>query len=165
MRRFDEYTFDLLQNRDIQRLARRKAHHFAVNRLEHSLAAARFSYVVARLLNANARICARAGLLHDWFFENRDEHQNRAGANIHHYKISAANARGIGEPEAVIRAIETHMWLYVRGRPRSKEAWIVWMADNVVWLTDGVWSLIRYTKKKLRNFIYGPSAQHESHAS
>jgi len=165
MGRFDDYIADLLLNADIQRLARRGAHHFSINRLEHSLAAAKLSYVVARFINADARVCARAGMLHDWFFENRDEHQNRAGANIHHYKISAANARGIGESEAVIRAIETHMWLYVRGKPRSKEAWIIWMADNVVWLTDGAWSFARYCKKKARHFIYGHSThQHEPYA-
>lgn len=165
MRQFDEHTFDLLQNRDIQRLARRSAHHFIVNRLEHSIAAAKMAYLIARLIGADARVCARAGILHDWYFENRDEHKNRAGANIHHYKISAANARGIGECEAVVKAIETHMWLYVRGKPRSKEAWIVWMADNAVWVTDAVHSMYRYSKRKVRSFLYGPASKHqETHA-
>ena len=165
MRRFDEYTFDLLQNRDIQRLARRKAHHFAVNRLEHSLAAAKISYVVARMLNADARICARAGVLHDWYFEERNEHENRVGANVHHYRISVANARGIGESPAVLDVIEAHMWPYGGRAPSSLEGWIVWMADNISWVTDGFKSLYRYRAKKVKYFIYGPSTQHETHAS
>lgn len=165
MRGFDRLTADLCRNADVQRLARREAHHFLINRFEHSLAVAKLSYIVARLLNADARVCARAGLLHDWFFENRDEHQNRAGANIHHYRIAAANARGIGESDAVIKVIETHMWLYVSGRPRSTEAWIVWMVDNVVWLTDFFWSAGRFIRKQAWLFLYGTPVRQEAYAA
>lgn len=156
MGHFERYTDDLLRRTDIQRLARRSAHHFQIDRLAHSVATAKLSYVTARLIGADARVAARAAILHDWYFEGREDHENRVGANVHHYKISALNARGIGEQPAVIDAIETHMWPYGRRTPASREAWIVWMADNLVWVTDGVLSLTRYLRAKYRYFLYGP---------
>ncbi len=165
MRRFESYTFDLLQNPDIQRLARRGAHHFSINRLEHSVSAARLSYVLARTLGADARVCARAGVLHDWYFEAREEHANRVGANVHHYRISAANARGIGEPANVIDAIVTHMWPYGGRSPATLEGWIIWMADNITWVTDGIKSVTRYVRMKYRAFMYGPGPRGEQHAA
>lgn len=165
MRRFDSYTFDLLQNPDIQRLVRRGAHHFSINRLEHSVTTARLAYVLARTLGADARVCARAAVLHDWYFEAREEHENRVGANVHHYRISAANARGIGEPASVIDAIVTHMWPYGSRMPSTLEAWILWMADNITWATDGLKSLIRFVRVKYQAFLYGPGPRGEQHAA
>jgi len=95
-------------------------------------------------------------LLHDWYFEARDEHRNRLGANVHHYRISAANTRGIGEGSPVIDAVRTHMWPYGRRQPQTIEAWIVWMADNVAWAIEGVMSLTIYFRKKIHFFVYGP---------
>ncbi len=155
MGRFATFTYDLMLRPEVRRLARRRNHHFTQNRLEHSLATAKLAYRAARVLGADARVCARAGLLHDWYFEARDEHANRVGANVHHYRISAANARGIGEPTAVTDAIATHMWPYGRRAPRSTEGWIIWMADNVVWVTDGMATIVKVIRKKYRLFLYG----------
>ncbi|MBI4092886.1 MAG: HD domain-containing protein [Candidatus Kerfeldbacteria bacterium] len=165
MKKFDSYTDDLLRRPEIQRLARRRDHHFRQNRLEHSLATARVAFWMARFLRADARICARAALLHDWFFEDRAEHHNRFGANVRHSIIAAANAEGLGEVGAVVEAIRTHMWIYVRGKPRTREAWIVWMADNITWLTDGFKSFGKYLRRKARLFIYGQSWREVTHAS
>lgn len=165
MGRFDVYTRDLLEHPDIQRLVRRGAHHFSINRLEHSVMTARLAYVLARTLGADARVCARAAVLHDWYFEAREEHANRVGANVHHYRISAANARGLGEPANVIDAIVTHMWPYGGRAPSSLEAWIVWSADNLTWATDAVKSLFRYVRAKVRAFLYGPDPHGEQHAA
>lgn len=162
MGRFENYTHDLLQRPEVRRLKRRKSHHFTEDRLAHSIATAKLAYRAARVLRADARVAARAGLLHDWFFEDRHEHRNRFGANVKHGAIAAANARGIGEPSAVTEAIATHMWGYVSGAPRSREAWIVWMADNVTWLTDAVKSLVRLLRKYWRRFLYGSSEKHGS---
>lgn len=159
MERFLGYISDLLQRPDVRRLARRKDHHFQQNRLEHCLATAKLSYHAARLLNADVRVCTRAALLHDWYFEARNEHTNRVGANVHHYKIAAANARGIGEPASVVEIIERHMWPYGRRAPHTREGWIVWMADNVIWMTDAVKSGLKYIRRKLRLFLYGHSRE------
>lgn len=166
MGRFENYTYDLLQRSDVQRLARRKGHHFTENRLAHSIATAKLAYRLARVLGADARVTARAALLHDWYFEARAEHENRVGANVHHYRIAAANARGIGELPKVTDAIATHMWPYGRRRPRSFESWIVWMADNVTWLTDAVKSFVKLLRKFLRRFLYGtPGKRGSSYAA
>ncbi len=120
------------------------------------MATAKLAYRVARVVRADARVTARAALLHDWFFENRDEHQNRFGANVRHGAIAAANARGLGEPPAVSAAIATHMWGYVKGAPKTREAWIVWMADNITWLTDAIKSFLKFVRTSIRRFLYGP---------
>lgn len=134
---------------------RREAHHFLQSRYEHSVATARLTFHISRLLRANVRTATRAALLHDWYFESRDQHRNRVGADVHHYRISAANARGIGESKQVVDAITTHMWPYGRVAPRTLEAWIVWMSDNVTWLTDLFASLRKYVRIKARAFLYG----------
>ncbi|MBI4089958.1 MAG: HDIG domain-containing protein [Candidatus Kerfeldbacteria bacterium] len=159
MRRFSSCVDDLLRRPEIRRLALRRAHHFSRNRLQHCLAVAKLSFYTARLIGADSRTCARAALLHDWYFENRGEHRNRVGANVHHPQIAADNARGLGEPTAVIDIIQTHMWPYGGRTPRSVEAWIVWMADNLVWVTDLVASAAVYLRKKVRRFLYGSSRE------
>lgn len=163
MTKFDAYIEDLLGRPEVRKLSRQKDHHFKEDRLEHSLRTARLSYRAACLFRADARVCARAALLHDWYFEARSEHENRVGANVHHYRIAEANARGIGESVAVTDAIASHMWPYGR-RPKTREAWIVWMADNITWVTDGLKSSVKYLRKKFRFFLYGRSSKETTHA-
>lgn len=156
MKKPESVIGDLLLRPEVRRLDRREQHHFLQTRLDHSLATAWLAFYVSRFLGANVRVATRAALLHDWYFESRDEHENRVGANVHHYRIAAANARGIGEPTPVIDAIASHMWPWGE-RPRTKEAWIVWSVDNVVWLTDFFVSAGKYLRRKVRLFLYGPS--------
>lgn len=157
MNRYAGPIADLIERPEILRLHRREAHHFLQSRYEHSLATARLSYYASRILRADVRVTTRAAFLHDWYFEARDDHANRVGANVHHYRISAANARGIGEATPVIEAIESHMWPW-GNRPRTREAWIVWMADNITWLTDYLVSAGKYLRFKARAFLYGPQS-------
>jgi putative nucleotidyltransferase with HDIG domain len=153
---FERHTYDLLRRVDFQRLALWRDHHFRRNRLAHSITVAKLAYQTARILRADIRVTTRAALLHDWYFECREEHENRIGANVHHFRISAVNARGLGESGAVIHAIETHMWPYGRIAPKTKEAWIVWMTDNIVWIYDGLNSVYNLLRWKVHVFLYGP---------
>lgn len=156
MRRFEGPIEDLLLRPDIRRMHRRENHHFLQTRFDHCLQTARLTFYATRILRGNVRVATRAAMLHDWYFESRDEHANRVGANVRHYRISAANARGLGESQPVIAAIESHMWPW-GPRPASREAWIVWMADNVTWLTDLFISAGKFLRIKARAFLYGPS--------
>lgn len=165
MDQFSSTITDLLRRPDIQRLSRMRDHHFQQNRLEHCIATAKLSFWAGRILRADARVCARAGLLHDWYFERRGDHENRIGANVHHYLITAANARGIGESSDVIHCVETHMWPYGRRAPKTREAWIVWMADNVTWCIDALRSSARYLMRKVRLFLYGRPSKGIPHAA
>jgi putative nucleotidyltransferase with HDIG domain len=133
---FDECVRDLLERPEIRKLKEIRFHHFLESRLDHSVAVAKLAYRMARVFFADEVICARAGVLHDWYEENLPEHRNRIGANVHHYRISLENARRLDESEEVLHAIEVHFWPYGRRVPRTREAWIVWMADNISWLTD-----------------------------
>jgi uncharacterized protein len=160
MNRYMRPIADLLERSEIRRLHGREAHHFLQTRLEHSLAVARLTYYTCLVFRANVRTATRAALLHDWYFESRDEHRNSVGADVHHYRIAAANAAGIGESPAVISAIETHMWPYGRIKPQSFESWIVWMADNVTWLTDFFESAGRFIRQSVRAFVYGRAGEY-----
>lgn len=133
---FSESVSDLLQRPEIQKLAEKRYHHFLENRLEHSIAVAKLAYRIARATFADEVVCARAGVLHDWYEANHPEHRNRVGANVHHYQISVVNAKALGESDEVLHAVHVHMWPYGRRAPKTREAWIVWLADNVTWLTD-----------------------------
>lgn len=155
MNRFDQITDDLLQRPEIRRLALRRNHHFTENRLRHVVRTAHLSFWLARVLRADVRVATRAGLLHDWFFERREQHLNKVGADVHHYRIAAANVRGIGEPRAVVEAVASHMWPW-GDRPRSVEAWIVWSADNLVWVWDALVSAQALVRRKIHGFLYGP---------
>lgn len=140
---FDESVKDLLERPEIQKLGKLHFHHFLESRLDHSIAVAKLAYRMARALFADEVICARAGILHDWYEENRPEHRNHLGANMHHYRISVENAQKLGEREEVVHAVRVHMWPYGRRVPRTREAWIVWLADNLTYVVD----LYRSTKK------------------
>lgn len=147
---FDETVRDLLEKPEIQKLRDVQFHHFLESRLDHSIAVAKLGYYLARVLFADEVICARAGILHDWYDENLPEHRNRVGANVHHYRISLENARRINETDEVLHAIEVHFWPYGRRVPRTREAWIVWMADNIAWLTDFLKSSKKVAKQTAR---------------
>lgn len=120
-----EYIADLLQHPKV--LETRDHMHHSLSKHEHLQRTARISYRLARLLRADVRVCVRAALIHDI--------DSRLGTLRTHGTIAARWARALGECEQVCHAIEAHMYPF-GPKPRTREAWVVSLADKAASLTD-----------------------------
>ena len=68
--RFHTHIADLLSLPELHS-SRERPHHFDLTEYDHLLLVARHAHRISHLVRADARVCARAGLLHDlgahWF--------------------------------------------------------------------------------------------------
>jgi glycyl-tRNA synthetase beta chain/uncharacterized protein len=101
--------------------------HHSISKHDHLARTARISYKLARFMNADIRICVRAAMIHDI--------DSRLGTLTTHGRIAADWAATQGECAAVCHAIETHMYPF-GPKPRTREAWVVSLADKAASLTD-----------------------------
>jgi hypothetical protein len=95
--------------------SRVRVHHFDLTEYDHLLGVAKNAHRLSRFLRADARVCARAGLLHD------------LGAHLFNTIAPCALALRLEEPVGVRHAIRAHTLLPVL--PRTREAWVVVAAD------------------------------------
>ncbi len=140
---FETYVRDLLDHPEVQRLHEARDHHFRRSRFAHSYAVAKLSFRLAKMFHANVAVAARAGLLHDWYHDHDPHFRKFWRPDTHHFRKSVEAAAAYGESPAVIHAIRTHYWPYGRTAPKTREAWIVWMADNLIWLVD-LWQSFKH---------------------
>jgi hypothetical protein len=112
--RFHAAVADLLTLPELH-ASRERVHHFDLSEYDHLLGVAQTAHRVSRWLRADARTCARAGLLHD------------LGAHWFNTVAPVALAGRLEEPAAVRHAIRAHTLLPVL--PRTREAWVVVAAD------------------------------------
>lgn len=128
-----EIVADLLENEKLQKLDDITHHHYTTC-LQHSIFVSYVSYRIAKRMNLNARSVARAGLLHDFFLENRDDIKvmARGSHNFVHPKLALENAKQITEiNELEEDIILKHMFLCTRcAFPRFKESYIVTAVDK-----------------------------------
>lgn len=101
--------------------------HHAISKHEHLVRTARISYRLARMMNADVDICVRAAIIHDI--------DSRLGTLTTHGRIAALWAEAQGESAEVCHAIETHMYPF-GPKPRTREAWVLSLADKAASLTD-----------------------------
>ncbi len=138
---YHEYIEDLLQLPDVQRLRETTDHHWKRNRFSHCYAVGKLSFRLAKMVHANVTVAARAGFIHDWYHGHHPDRQYFVNADQHHFRISHQAAQKYGEHPRVLHAIRTHFWPWGRSAPKTREAWIVWMADNIIWFGDIGYSL------------------------
>lgn len=128
-----ELIEDLLKNKDLMMLED-ITHHHHTTRLTHSLFVSYVSYRIASRFNCDKRAVARAGLLHDFFHEGREEivAMEKGSHNFVHPKIAVENAASITELSELERdIILKHMFLCTRcGLPKYKESFIVTCVDK-----------------------------------
>ena len=111
---FDSHVADLMALPELHS-SRERPHHFDLTEYDHLLLVARHAHRLSRLVRADARTCARAGLLHD------------LGAHWFNTSAPCALAQRLEEPHAVWHAIRAHT-LFPE-LPRTREAWVVVAAD------------------------------------
>lgn len=125
---------DLLENSELLKLDRITHHHYTT-RLLHSLFVSYTSYKLAKSLDLDYVAIARAGLLHDFFLEERDELQELGlgSHNSAHPKVALKNAKSITnvnrkEKDIILK----HMFLTTMrsGIPKYKESYLVSFVDK-----------------------------------
>ena len=114
--RFFADVADLLDLPELHE-SRARVHHFDLSEYDHLMGVARNAYRVSRLLRADPRVSARAGLLHD------------LGAHWFNTVKPVALATRLGECNGVRHAIRAHTVL--PSLPRTREAWAVVAADFI----------------------------------
>ena len=112
--RFFADVADLLELPELHE-SRSRVHHFDLTEYDHLMGVARNAYRVSRLFRADARVAARAGLLHD------------LGAHWFNTVKPVALATRLEECHGVRHAIRAHTVLPCL--PRTREAWTVVAAD------------------------------------
>lgn len=113
---FREAVADLLDLPELH-ASRERVHHFDLSEYDHLLGVAQTAHRVSRFLRADARVSARAGLLHD------------LGAHWFNTVRPVALAARLEEPHTVRHAIRAHTLL--PELPRTREAWAVVAADFI----------------------------------
>lgn len=151
---FEHYVRDLLEHPDIQRLRDTNAH-WKRDRFHHCYAVGKLSYRLAKFFHANVVTAARGGFLHDWYHGHQPGRQRFVNADQHHFRISHEAASKYGEHPTVLHTIRTHFWPWGRTIPKTREAWIVWSADNIIWLDDILLSMKQAARDGLRYVVYG----------
>ena len=114
--RFFADVADLLDLPELHE-SRNRVHHFDLTEYDHLMGVARNAYRVSRLLRADPRVSARAGLLHD------------LGAHWFNTVKPVALATRLEECYGVRHAIRAHTVLPCL--PRTREAWAVVAADFI----------------------------------
>ena len=103
--------------------------HHNVRKSDHLLRASRYAWMLAGVVNADRRICARAGLLHDL--------HSRLGSWSTHGSIAASVANDIGESQDVCDAIVPHMFP-LGPAPKTREGWVLTVADKAASVADAL---------------------------
>ncbi|HEU5316993.1 MAG TPA: HD domain-containing protein [Chloroflexota bacterium] len=113
---FQAAVADLLELPELH-ASRERVHHFDLSEYDHLMGVARTAHQVSRMLRADPRVSARAGLLHD------------LGAHWFNTVKPVALATRLGECDGVRHAIRAHTVL--PAVPRTREAWAVVAADFI----------------------------------
>lgn len=105
--------------------------HKNTTRLMHSINVSYISWVIAKKMGCDARMAARAGILHDFCLFDFDRKSTSGEAQVfHHPKAAAKKSQehfDVSEKEQ--QAILAHMFP-LGPLPSSKEAWIITCADK-----------------------------------
>ena len=124
---------DILDNNKFDKMG--EIVHHGLDRKSHSIRVSYYSYKICKALRLNYESAARAGLLHDFFFEDNQELtlSKRIKTLVNHPKFALKNADEqfkLNELEKDI--IVSHMFPISVKPPKYAEGWIVNLIDDAV---------------------------------
>jgi uncharacterized protein len=128
---FINYVSDIVCIPEYQ-LLKNYTHHYYTNRYQHCLNVAWYSFLMSRKLHLNVRSCTRGAMLHDFYLYENIHTKEEVKKHIQtHPKVALENAqRFIRLDDVEIDCIVHHMWPRVKGKPKTKEGYIVTVADK-----------------------------------
>ncbi len=126
----------ILNNDEFKKIG--KCYHHGTTRLDHSLRVSYYSYIITKKLNWDYESTARAGLMHDFFYnENGGITKEGVKSTFTHNKEALYNSEkyfGLNYKEKDI--IEKHMFPINAKPPRYKESIVVSIIDKLVALVE-----------------------------
>ena len=130
---YEYLIHDILLDKDFNKL--KEIRHHGMNRFDHSLRVSYYSYKITKALGLDYISSARAGLLHDYFFENNQTSGlgKRGKTLVEHPEYALENAKSkyeLNDKEENI--IVSHMFPISLHLPKYLESWIVNFVDNGV---------------------------------
>ena len=131
-REFLSLTRELLDSDQVRMMGRWK-HHGPVTTLDHSLFVAFSVFRIARMLRLDVRAAVRGALLHDlYLYDSRDKSAHPGNQCLDHPVFALRNASRLTQLSTLERnIILAHMWPLALHLPRSREAWVVSLADKM----------------------------------
>ncbi len=138
----------ILENENFNQL--KKVTHHGLNRYDHSVRVAYYSYLITKFFHLNYQATSRAGLLHDYFF---DDFANKYLSLVKHPILAVENAKkdfSLSPMEEDI--IASHMFPIAPTVPKYIESWIVDLVDDVVSIFEKAYS-IRHQLSAACNFL------------
>lgn len=142
---------DLLNNKTVLSLGNFR-HHIGTTRFQHSLNVSYYNFKLCKLLRLNARSAARAGLLHDFFFYDRRDHEKIFGSHAEEHAVmalyNASQMFPITELEGDM--IVNHMWPMTFHLPHYRETFVIQFVDKFCAVAEVMISAFQYMGKKKR---------------
>ena len=128
--------------------------HLNTSRFQHSLNVAYYSFLFSKRLKTNIEETVRAALLHDFFLYDWRSEQPVIGSHLDvHPKQALMNAKTVTNITPLMEdVILSHMWPLGSQKPKSKEAWIVSMADKMCTVME----LTHQLTVKSRRWAFSP---------
>ena len=162
--KYKQIVSDIIDNNEYKKLANIK--HHDETRMKHCIKVSYYSYWIAKILRLDYYSTARAGMLHDFYFERTKEKEKKLDKiklfSTGHPKDAVINACkyfNLSEKEKDI--IKSHMFPIDYRIPKYAESWIVSFVDKVVsfkefgvkfhyqlYATLNVWLLLLINLKK-----------------
>jgi len=137
---------DLLATPQVQSM-RCLPHHPGVSCFEHSIFVAYVAFRLARRWGLDWRAAARGGLLHDLYLYRWNDRTAHPGNQcLDHPVFALRNAEALTTlTDKERNIILAHMWPLAVHLPRSREAWVVSLADKLCATAEvmGVWKRLK----------------------
>ena len=129
---FSRIVEKILENKEFGKT--KEMEHHGVNRFDHSVKVAYYSYKVAKTLGLDYEQTARGGLLHDFFFSSEERTgKDKFISTFVHPKEALETAKEHFDLSAKEEdMIKSHMFPINPAVPRYMESWIVSGVDKVV---------------------------------
>ncbi len=127
---------NIIENENFQSL--KDIEHHGINRFDHSVKVAYYSYKASKLFGLDYYKTARAGLLHDFFFseKERSTKERFISTFVHPKKASENAVEYFNVSEKEMNIIEGHMFPVNYHVPKYAESWVVNIVDKIVSLRE-----------------------------
>ncbi len=129
---FIEIVDHILTNEEFKKM--KEIEHHGVNRFDHSLKVAYYSYKLSKFFKLDYHKTAKAGLLHDFFLsdEGRTLKERIISTFVHPKQAVSKSLEYYRLTKKEINIIEGHMFPINFHIPKYAESWVVNIVDKIV---------------------------------